>query len=567
MPPDTSAPQPRPAGAPALRLAARALDTTRPRLLLVALSLLLWLPGFFVLPPSDRDESRFAQASRQMVETGDYVRLYVGEEERNKKPVGIHWAQAATVHALEAVGLPARDSIWAYRLPGLAGALVAVLATFTLGRALVGPRAALLAGALLAASMVLNVETKIAKTDAALLGAITVAMGLFARAYLAPAAFTARQAATLWLAIGVSILLKGPIGPMVLLFTGITLAAMDRGAPWWRSLRLAWGIPLALAIAAPWLVAIGLATEGRFFAQAIGDDMLGKVAASDERHWAPPGFYLATFGIAAFPAAFLVLLAAPAAWAQRARPATRFLLAWIVPTWLLFEALATKLPHYTLPVWPALMLLAAAWAMDPLRPPPWRGFAWLARAVLLLVPVGLAIGALLVPFLADRRFDAVALLAIPAAALFLWATQAAWRERAWAEAALLAAVLAAPLYAVVLQGVLPRLHAPWVSAHLGEALARVAPGLPPGDFASVGHSEPSLLFATHGATRLLASGAQGAAFLAEAPRRVVAIEARQDAAFRTEAAARGLSVTPLGRVEGFNYTRGRRVALTLYGVR
>ena len=78
---------------------------------LLLLCLLLWLPGFFTIPAGDRDESRFAQASRQMVESGDYVRIRLGEVERNKKPAGIHWAQAATVHVLEAVGIPARTQI------------------------------------------------------------------------------------------------------------------------------------------------------------------------------------------------------------------------------------------------------------------------------------------------------------------------------------------------------------------------------------------------------------------------------------------------------------------------
>ncbi len=121
-----------------MRLAAfldRLPETRRPALWLVALCLLLWLPGFFTIPQGDRDESRFAQATRQMVETGDYVRIRLGDVERNKKPAGIHWAQAAVVHGLEAVGVPARGSIWAYRIPSMLGGIIAVLATFFLGRA------------------------------------------------------------------------------------------------------------------------------------------------------------------------------------------------------------------------------------------------------------------------------------------------------------------------------------------------------------------------------------------------------------------------------------------------
>ncbi|NCY26228.1 MAG: phospholipid carrier-dependent glycosyltransferase, partial [Alphaproteobacteria bacterium] len=190
-----------------------------PRLALVLLCLCLYLPGFFTVPALDRDEARFAQASRQMVESGDYVNIRVGSEERNKKPVGIHWAQVAVVHGLEAVGIPARSEIWAYRVPSMLAAILAVLACFQFGRALVGRRAALLGAAMLAACMVLVVETHIAKTDAALLATVAAAMGLLGRAYLRPGDFTARQAAAFWVIMGLSVLLKGPVGPMVPLLT------------------------------------------------------------------------------------------------------------------------------------------------------------------------------------------------------------------------------------------------------------------------------------------------------------------------------------------------------------
>ena len=66
---------------------------------LVALSLLCFGPGFVSLQPMDRDEPRFAQASKQMLETGDLVDIRFQDEARNKKPVGIYWAQAAAVAA------------------------------------------------------------------------------------------------------------------------------------------------------------------------------------------------------------------------------------------------------------------------------------------------------------------------------------------------------------------------------------------------------------------------------------------------------------------------------------
>jgi 4-amino-4-deoxy-L-arabinose transferase-like glycosyltransferase len=547
-------------------------QTRRPRLWLALLCLALWLPGFFTIPPGDRDESRFAQATRQMVDSGDYVRIRFGDVERNKKPAGIHWAQAASVHLLEATGLGSRADIWAYRLPGLTGALIAVLATFHFGRHLVGRRAAFLGAAMLAASTVLVVETHIAKTDAALLACIAVAMGLFARAYLAPDRFSARQAAGFWMALGVGVLLKGPIAPMVPALAGITLAFADRRStegrrmPWLRALRPVWGLPLMLAVSLPWFIAITLATDGRFLQEAVGGDMLSKLGSGEESHWGPPGYYALSLGLTAFPAAWILLRALPGVWAARMQPATRVLLAWAVPVWLVFEAVATKLPHYVLPAFPPLMLLAAAWALDPLRRAPPRWLAWLSTAALVAVAGGIALAATVLPKLADGHFSAVALLTLPVAALLVWLALRQARAGAWGRAALVSVLLGLPLQALVLEGVLPRLTAPWVGPRLAAAVQRAAPGLPEERFGIAGYHEPSMVFAMGAGTRLLPDGPSAARFLAEGPGRVAAVGDRQEAAFREAAIAQGLAVREIGMVTGYNYSRGRRLTLVLFGI-
>src|ERR1700712_1393416 len=60
------------------------------------LCLLLWTPGVLSLPPTDRDESRFAQSSRQMLETGNFIDIRFGHVPRYKKPAGIYWLQSLT---------------------------------------------------------------------------------------------------------------------------------------------------------------------------------------------------------------------------------------------------------------------------------------------------------------------------------------------------------------------------------------------------------------------------------------------------------------------------------------
>ena len=263
--------------------------------------------------------------------------------------------------------------------------------------------------------------------------------------------------------LGASVLLKGPVGPMIPLLAGITLAVADKGAPWLRALRPGWGLPLMVAAAAPWFVAIGIATEGRFFEQAVGGDMLSKIGSGEEKHGGPPGFYLLTFGIAAFPGAWIVLCALPTAWRDRLNPPTRFLLAWIVPSWLVFEAVSTKLPHYTLPMYPALMLLGAAWAMDPLRRLPARWWRWFALAALGLAALGLALAAEAAGWFLLREPFGAALLVLPLGAALVWVVARNAARGAWGRAGMLGALLAVPLYAAVLEGVVPRLEPLWIA--------------------------------------------------------------------------------------------------------
>src|SRR6185436_11346362 len=87
-----------------------------PFALLALLGLLLWLPGILSLPALDRDESRFAQSSRQMVESRDVVDIRFGYVPRYKKPIGIYWLQAAAT-AIAAPLTHYDDRIWTYRLP------------------------------------------------------------------------------------------------------------------------------------------------------------------------------------------------------------------------------------------------------------------------------------------------------------------------------------------------------------------------------------------------------------------------------------------------------------------
>ena len=203
--------------------------TRAPSAVLILTALLAFLPGFFQIPPTDRDEARFAQATKQMLETGEYVDIRFQDEVRYKKPVGIYWLQAGVVKAAEALGVrEAQTTIWLYRIPSLIGAIGAVLLTYWTALAFVSRRAALLAGLMMASSILLGVEARLAKTDAMLLLTSVAAMGAMARAYLGerrPASSGLggwTLPAIFWTALAAGILLKGPL---IVMFVVLAIVA------------------------------------------------------------------------------------------------------------------------------------------------------------------------------------------------------------------------------------------------------------------------------------------------------------------------------------------------------
>lgn len=513
----------------------------RPRLVLTLLCLVLWTPGFFTLPPGDRDESRFVQATKQMLETGDYVRIMNGQEPRNRKPIGIHWLQAPFAAAARAVGVAQDNPVWPYRIPSALGALAAVLATFAAGCTLFGRREALLAAGMLASCVVLVTEVHIAKTDAALLGATTIAMAVLSRAALGP--IRRGEAAVFWLALGAAVLLKGPVGPMVVGLAALTLSIADRRARWLLALRPAWGLPLMLAMVLPWFIAIGVATDGKFFADAVGGDLGRKLASGDDAHGAPPGLHTLLTPALLFPATAALPGAVLLAWRERTSPAVRVLLAWIVPAWLVFEAVPTKLPHYTLPLYPALCLLGAAALVRSITGPRWL-------AVLPAVVGGaLAVATAWVPLaLGGPPF-------VPGLVLVGAATVLAVRARTPSRmaAAVAGSVL---LYGAVFGLALPRLPALW----LAPAIVR---SLPPGTtLGAVGFAEPSLMFLAGTGTRWLdAPGA--AAALADGTVGALVVSDRDLPAVQAALAERGLAPRTLASIRGYNVSRGRWVTLSI----
>lgn len=541
----------------------------RPYVLLTLLCALIYIPGIAQVPPLDRDESRFVQATRQMMVTDDYVTIWFQDQPRHKKPVGIHWLQSASVSAL---GHPEATEIWPYRLVSVIGATAAVLLTFYFGAAFFDRRVALLGAGLLAFTLMLTTEAHQAKTDAVLLACVVAAQGAFGRYYLhgrgaAKTAPPSWNAILFWFAIGAGIMVKGPVVPVVALLTMLTVAIADRSIAWLHGLRPVMGIPLVLAVVLPWFLAVGQATDGSFLAEAVGKDLLPKLLSGQESHGAPPGYYALLALVTFWPASLFLWPSLWRGWKERkATPAIRYLLAWIVPAWIMFELVPTKLPHYTLPLYPALALLVAS-TLFAVRDRTYDMLASkAARAwygVWAIVGLALAIACIALPIQYGDGMEWWSIpLAFIALATVIWPLWHAFYRR-FLNAVVIAAGLGGLVYIGVFALLLPDLERLSVSPRLVTAFDAVAPGRP-FPLISAGYTEPSLVFLA-GTETELTTGEGAATRLIENVGAVAAVEQRQQKVFLdTIAAAPGIGVEKLETLTGFNYSRGREVSITLY---
>jgi 4-amino-4-deoxy-L-arabinose transferase-like glycosyltransferase len=319
------------------------------------LALLSFWVGLAELPVQDRDEARYAQASRQMAETGDWVDIRFQDRGAPRETRG------RLLDAGRRAGADGPDRhkrYWVHRIPSYLAGAFAALALIWAGTPLVGRRAAVLGGVMLATVYMLSAEARTAKTDATLLLTIILAMGAMGRAWLGQAKGWAVPA-VFWTALAAGILVKGPVILLPVVTAAVWVSAKDRSLSWLRTLRPLPGLGWMLLLTLPWFIAIMIRTEGAFLMASIGGDLAEKMAATGEHSGIPPGFYLLTVWATLWPWTLLLPLGVVTGWAMRKAPEGAFLLGWIVPTWAVFEAVSTKLIHYTLPTYPALLLLAA----------------------------------------------------------------------------------------------------------------------------------------------------------------------------------------------------------------
>lgn len=332
----------------------------RPQRSIILLSLLLLLAGNWILPLTDRDEARFSEASREMLQRGDYVVPWFNGEWRFDKPVLIYWCQMASYGVFG-------DNAFAARLPSALFTTAAALLLVRWGRKIRDAKTGLLAGVMFVAGLHVAIIGRMATADLAMVFFVTLALwsgweltrpdGLFRRQWW-------------WIfytALALGFLAKGPVAWLPL--AGMIVGRFARK----NSFRLPLletivGIVLATALIGFWGVPALARTGGKFWSVGMGHNVFHRSIGVIDSHGAKGmlGFiallplYFVTFFASFFPWSTRVPAAARRWWPERKHDDLGwYLTVQALVVFVVFSLVRTKLPHYTLPAFPAIALWLA----------------------------------------------------------------------------------------------------------------------------------------------------------------------------------------------------------------
>ncbi|MEW4569869.1 glycosyltransferase family 39 protein [Tautonia sp. JC769] len=347
----------------------------------------------------DRDEPRYAGCTREMRQSGDLIQPTFNAEPRYHKPVLIYWLMLGGT----AIG---GDNPFGARLASSLAGTASCLLIWGFGRRLFGPAQGRWAALALATAPIMVAESKLATTDATLLLWLIGAQWSVWELSQRPSRWLT---AAFWSCLALSVLTKGPAGPVILTSAAIMTwwwggptagyrrligplwpdaSGLDEGLRFREAiargglaglvavpatmialtLRVTgrwfvrnWGFLLFLAIAAPWYVAIGILSDGSFFSVAWGYHVVKRATEAIETHGGFPGYYAVLTLPLLYPWSALLPAGLVGLWRQRRQmPEAAFVLGWIIGPLLLLEVMRTKIIHYYLPAYPACAL-AVGW--------------------------------------------------------------------------------------------------------------------------------------------------------------------------------------------------------------
>jgi 4-amino-4-deoxy-L-arabinose transferase-like glycosyltransferase len=342
-------------------------------------AVLLYSIGNWSLPLIDRDEPRFAEASREMRQNGDFLIPRLNGDYRFDKPPLIYWCQVLSFDVLG-------ENDFAARLPSAIFAALAAVATWVFASRIFGPHIGLWSGILFATSLQVFIHARAAVADLPL-------VFFFLTATWADWERIKNPRSRFWwwifyLSLGLGFLAKGPAALLPVLFAPVQ-SLLNR-APYhfkWRS-ALQGGLVVLIVIGL-WGIPALIATNGQYLEIGLGKHVLQRSLQPMESHGGAGlmgyflflPFYLVVSFFSFFPWCIYLPACVKRISAHREQD-ENYLLGSILIVLFVFTLIQTKLPHYVLPAYPMLAMLVARQVSES----KWRlGLLGITLAIYLLI--------------------------------------------------------------------------------------------------------------------------------------------------------------------------------------
>jgi 4-amino-4-deoxy-L-arabinose transferase-like glycosyltransferase len=389
---------------------------------------LFHIAGTWSLPLIDRDEPRFAEGSREMIERGNYIVPYFNNQLRLDKPPFTYWAQVASYRIFG-------ENDFAARFPSAIAAALTAISILGWGNRIGGEKLGWWAAVIFTLSLQTFVHAKAAVADMWLVLFMTLAHSagyeLFQGAAVSrpPWAIWKSPFLVFYISLALGFLAKGPIAWTPLLTVAV-LIIYTRNWQVVRRFRFARGILLTLVVVALWGIPALIQTAGEFFRVGIGRHVIGRSFTTMEGHGAGSlgmyllllPFYFVTIFVSFFPWSIKLPWLVRKLWRERKAgvsaagysgiPIDHYLITGVAIIFTIFTFVSTKLPHYTLPAFPLLaLLLARHWQ------PAAKGRRTLFASIAVTTACVWTAIAVLVPPMVSRFFPAYQLFQVSRASL------------------------------------------------------------------------------------------------------------------------------------------------------
>jgi len=349
-----------------------------PQRAILLFSLALLLAGNWILPLTDRDEARFGEASREMLQRGDYIVPWFNGEWRFDKPVLIYWCQAASYRAFG-------ENPFAARLPSVLFTTATAMLLVRWGRKITGDnKTALMSGAMFVAGLHVAIIGRVATADMALVFFYSVSAW---SGWELTRPEQPRRKFYWWIfyiSLALGFLAKGPEAwlPLIGMILGRILRKDSFRLPLGETFV---GLIVTVALSSLWGIPALAQTNGAYFNVGMGEHVLHRSTGVNDGHGLAGFFgflatlpvYFLTFFVSFFPWSTRVPSALRRWWPARGRDDIGwYLLAQVALVVGVFSLVRTKLPHYTMPAFPLLTLWFARQISGE-----GNAFAWFSKRI------------------------------------------------------------------------------------------------------------------------------------------------------------------------------------------